>query len=84
MKAFADERRKRKVAKLAGCVFGKNRLYSMLWIGFGAQTATCNLATRLRFSSRLLVHICVVSSFSFSMFLVFSLLIFDAFAVFAL
>ena len=38
MKAFADERRKRKVAKLqvAGCA--RNRLYSMLWTGFCSKT----------------------------------------------
>ena len=36
--------------KVAGCVFRKNRLYSMLWIGFWAQPATCNLQPWLRFS----------------------------------
>ena len=35
--------------KVAGCVFGENRLYSMLWIGFGAQPVTCNLQPWLRF-----------------------------------
>ena len=36
--------------KVAGCVFGENRLYSMLWMGFWAQLATCNLQPWLRFS----------------------------------
>ena len=35
--------------KVAGCVFGKNRLYSMLWLGFWAQPVTCNLATLVAF-----------------------------------
>ena len=56
--------------KVAGCVFGKNRPYSMLWLGLWAQLVTCNFATRLRFCSRFLVHICVVSSSSSTMFLV--------------
>ena len=69
--------------KVAGCVFGENRLYSMLWIGFGTQPATCNLQPWLRFCSRLLVHICVVSSSSSAMFLVNSLLLLMIFAIFA-
>ena len=56
--------------KVAGCVFRKNRLYIMLWIGFWAQPSTCNLATRLRFCFWFLVHICVVPSSSSAMFLV--------------
>ena len=35
--------------KVAGCVFGQNLLYSMLWMGFWAQPATCNLATLVSF-----------------------------------
>ena len=35
--------------KVAGCVFCKNRFYSMLWLGFWAQPATCNSATLVSF-----------------------------------
>ena len=73
----------RYTTKVAGCVFRENRLYSMLWVGFWAQPATCNLATRLRFCSRFLVHICVMSSSSSTMFLAICLLLLMFFAIFA-
>ena len=73
----------RYTTKVAGCVFGENRPYSILWLGFWAQPATCNLATRLRFCSRFLVHICVMSSSSSTMFLAICLLLLMFFAIFA-
>ena len=63
-------RKNRYTTKVAGCVLGKNLLYSVLWIGYRAQLVTCNFATLLRFCSRFLVHICVVPSSSSAMFLV--------------